>query len=176
MDSVLNPKQTDAQDVAIAAIREAYQQIGHADNQLPHPKEQVSGLEQGAAHRPSNQQKRLAVPGRQPLRDRLALPLRGVIGLLLIARRCGQRDDRELGVAAWPDFITGPGRPGYHAIEPPCRFSVRGRGGTSGTGTPVASGSDGSGRRRANLRWPVGRAGTAARVNGERSCRRGARD
>jgi len=85
MDSVLNPKQTDAQDVAIAAIREAYQQIGHADNQLPHPKEQVSGLEQGAAHRPSNQQKRLAVPGRQPLRDRLALPVRGVIGLLMAA-------------------------------------------------------------------------------------------
>jgi hypothetical protein len=85
MDSVPNPKQTDAQDVAIAAIKEAYQQIGHADNQLPRPKEQASGLEHGAAHRPSNEQKRLAVPGRQPLRDRLALPLRGVIGLLMAA-------------------------------------------------------------------------------------------
>jgi hypothetical protein len=85
INSVLNPKQADPHDVAIAAINEACQQIGHADNQPPRPNERVSRLEQGAARRPSNQQKRLAVPRRQLLRDRLALPLRGLIGLLMAA-------------------------------------------------------------------------------------------
>src|ERR1700687_2909124 len=83
MDSMPNPKQTDPNDVAIAAIKEAYQQIGHADKQLPHANEQVSRLQLDAARHPSDQQKRLAVPGRRSSRSRLAL--QGLIGLLMAA-------------------------------------------------------------------------------------------
>src|SRR5947207_11550276 len=83
MNSMPNPKQTDPHDVAVAALKEACEQIERADKQLPRVDEQVSKLEQDAARHPSDQQKRLAVPGRRSSRGRLAL--QGLIGLLLAA-------------------------------------------------------------------------------------------
>src|SRR6266436_1762893 len=83
MNSMPNPKQTDPHDVAVAALKEAYEQIERADKQLPRVDERVSKLEKDAARHPSDQQKRLAVPGRQSSRGRLAV--QGLIGLLLAA-------------------------------------------------------------------------------------------
>jgi hypothetical protein len=83
MNSMPNPEQTDPHDVAVAALRQAREQIGRADKPLPRVDEQVSRSEQGAARKPSGQQKRLAVPDRRPSRGRLALL--GLIGLLLAA-------------------------------------------------------------------------------------------
>ena len=83
MDSMPSPKQTDPRDVAIAAIKAAYQQVGHGDKQLPRVNEQVSKSERDAARHPSDQQKRPAVPGRRSSRGRLAL--QGLIGLLMAA-------------------------------------------------------------------------------------------
>lgn len=83
MNSMPNPKQIDPHDVAVAALKQAYEQIGRADKQLPRGDKQVSKLEQNAARHASDQQKRLAVPGRQSSRGKLAL--QGLIGLLLAA-------------------------------------------------------------------------------------------
>src|SRR6266576_2283757 len=83
MNSMPDPKQTDPHDVAVAALKQAYEQIERADRQLPRVDEQVSKLELDAARHPSDQQKRLAVPGRRSSRGRLALL--GLIGLLLAA-------------------------------------------------------------------------------------------
>jgi hypothetical protein len=83
MNSMLNPKQAVPHDDAVAALKQAYEQIGHADRQLPRGDQQVSKLEQNAARRPSDQQNRLAVPGHQSWRNKLAL--QGLIGLLLAA-------------------------------------------------------------------------------------------
>ena len=90
MNSMPNPKQTDPKDVAIAAIKEAYHQIGRADKRLPSVNEQVSKLD-AARHpqshpsdqqsHPSDQQKRPAVPGRRPSGGRL-VP-RGLIAFLM---------------------------------------------------------------------------------------------
>jgi hypothetical protein len=91
MNSMPNPEQADPHDVAIAALKQARDQIGRADKPLPRADEQVSRLE-GAARHPSGQQKPLAVPGRRSSRGRLALL--GFIGLLLAA--C-------IGVAAYGD-------------------------------------------------------------------------
>src|SRR3954447_23967776 len=81
MDSMPNPKQADPEDVAIAAIKEAYQQIGRADKRLPNANEQVSRLEQDAARHPSDQHKRLAVAGRRSPAGRLVR--QGLIALLM---------------------------------------------------------------------------------------------
>ena len=83
MNSMPNPKQIDPHDVAVAALKQAYEQIGRADKQLPRGDKQVSKLEQNAARHASDQQKRIAVPGRQSSRGKLAL--QGLIGLLLAA-------------------------------------------------------------------------------------------
>ena len=72
MNSMPNPTQTDPHDVALAVLKQAYEQF--EDRQLPRVDEQVSKVEQDAARHPSDQQKHLAVPGR-----------RGLIGLLLAA-------------------------------------------------------------------------------------------
>jgi hypothetical protein len=79
MNSMPNPEQTDPHDVAVAALKEAYQQIGRADTQLP----RVSKSEPDAARNPSDQQKRLAVAPRRSSRGRLAI--QGLIGLLMAA-------------------------------------------------------------------------------------------
>ena len=83
MNSMPNPKQTDPHDVAVAALKEAYEQIERADKQLPRVNEQVSKSERDAARHPSDQQKRPAVPGRRSSRGRRAL--QGLIGLLMAA-------------------------------------------------------------------------------------------
>jgi hypothetical protein len=83
MTSLPNPEQTDPHDVAVAALKQAYQQIGRADEQLPRVNEQASKLQQDTARRPSDQQKRLAVPPRRSSHGRLAL--QGFIGLLMAA-------------------------------------------------------------------------------------------
>jgi hypothetical protein len=80
MDSMPNPKQNGPNDVAIAAIKEAYQQIGRADLEPPRVNEQAR-LEQDAARHPSDRQKRPAVPGRRSSGGRLVL--QGIIGLLI---------------------------------------------------------------------------------------------
>jgi len=82
MDYMPNPNQTDPPDVAIAAIKDAYQQVGHTEKQPPRANEQAK-LEQDASRYPSDQQKCLAVLGRRSSRGRL--PLRGLIGLLMAA-------------------------------------------------------------------------------------------
>jgi hypothetical protein len=83
MNSKQNSEQTNAYDVAVAALKEARQQFGSANKQLPRINEQVSKLEPDAARYPSVQQKRLAVPPRRSSRGRLAL--QGLIGLLVAA-------------------------------------------------------------------------------------------
>src|SRR3954465_4875357 len=113
MDSMPNPKQTDPEDVAIAAIKEAYQQIGRADKRLPNVNEQFFRLEQKAARHPSDQQihpsdqqKRLAVLRRRSSDSRLVL--RGLIALLMatcigagaIALR-SHGDAAKLMIASW---------------------------------------------------------------------------
>jgi hypothetical protein len=83
MNSMPNPEQTNPYDVAVAALKQACQQIGRADRQLPRVNEQVSKLEPDSARHPSELQKRLAVPPRRSSLGRLAL--QGLIGLLVAA-------------------------------------------------------------------------------------------
>jgi hypothetical protein len=83
MNSMPNPEQTDPHDAAVAALKQAREQIGRAEKQLPRADEQVSKLGPGAARHPSGQPKPLAAPGRRSSRGRLALL--GLIGLLLAA-------------------------------------------------------------------------------------------
>src|SRR5882757_7921350 len=83
MSSMPNPEQTDPHDVAVAALKQAYQLIGRAEKQLPRVNEQVSKLEPDAARHPSDQQKRVAVVPRRSSRGRLVL--QGLIGLLMAA-------------------------------------------------------------------------------------------
>jgi hypothetical protein len=49
MNSMPNPKQTDPHDVAVAALKQAYEQFGRADEQLARGDEQVSKLEKDGA-------------------------------------------------------------------------------------------------------------------------------
>ena len=93
MNSMPNPDQADPHDVAVAALKQAREEIGRADRQLPRVDEQVSRLGPGAARKPSGQPKRLAVPDRRSSRGRLALL--GLIGLLLAAGIC-------VAALAWP--------------------------------------------------------------------------
>ena len=86
MNSFPNPQQTNPHDVAVAAIKEAYEQFGRADEQLARVDEQVSKLEQDAAPHSSEPQTRIntfhpVVPGDRPSRGWWAI--RGFIGLLL---------------------------------------------------------------------------------------------
>lgn len=83
MNSMPNPEQTVPHDVAVAALKQAYQQIGRAGNQLPHVNEHVPRSKPDAARNHSDQQKRLAVAPSRSSRGRLAL--QGLIGLLMAA-------------------------------------------------------------------------------------------
>ena len=56
MNSIPNPKQTNPHDVAVAALKEAYEQFGRADEELARVDELVSKLEQDAAPHPSDPQ------------------------------------------------------------------------------------------------------------------------
>src|SRR5215468_5938130 len=110
-----NPKQNGQHDVAIAAIKDAYQQIGRADMRLPRVNEPAK-LEQGAARHPSDRQKRLAVPGRRSSGGGLVFG--GIIGLLVttcigagaIALR-SHGDAAKQMIAGWapqPGLISSP--------------------------------------------------------------------
>src|SRR5258706_7264797 len=55
MNSIPNPKQTNPHDVAVAALKQAHEQFGRADEQLARV-EQASKLEQDAAPHPSDPQ------------------------------------------------------------------------------------------------------------------------
>jgi hypothetical protein len=83
MDSMPNPEQANPNDVAVAALKQACQQIGRADRRLPRVNEQVYKLEPDSARHPSELQKRLAVPPHRSSLGRLAL--QGLIGLLVAA-------------------------------------------------------------------------------------------
>jgi hypothetical protein len=78
-----NPEQTNPYDVAVAALKQARQQVGRADRQLPRVNEQVSKLEPDTARHPSELQKRPAVPPHRSSLGKLAL--RGLTGLLVAA-------------------------------------------------------------------------------------------
>jgi hypothetical protein len=56
MNSIPNPKQTNPHDVAVAALKEAYEQFGRADGELARVDELVSKLEQDAVPHPSDPQ------------------------------------------------------------------------------------------------------------------------
>ena len=88
------PQQSHSRDVALAAIAQAHRQIG-ADEQLVQVDETAFRLvkEKKATRHPSDEQPRLAEPGRGSSRGRLVL--RSLMGLLAVA--C-------IGVAAfaWP--------------------------------------------------------------------------
>jgi hypothetical protein len=76
-----NPEQNGQHDdVAVAAIKDAYQQIGRADMRPPRVNEPAK-LQQGAARHPSDGQKRLAAPGRRSSGG--GLVFRGIVGLLI---------------------------------------------------------------------------------------------
>jgi hypothetical protein len=64
MNSIPNPKQTNPRDVAVAALKQAYEQFGRADEQLTRVDEQVSKLEQDAASHPSDPQQAYGQVGR----------------------------------------------------------------------------------------------------------------
>jgi hypothetical protein len=83
MNSMPNSKKTDPHDVAVAAIAQACEQLGRADEQFAFVDERVFKSEQDAARHRSDQQMRPAVPDRRSSRGRPALL--GLIGLLLAA-------------------------------------------------------------------------------------------
>src|SRR6266700_4792163 len=78
------PQQSHSREVALAAIAQAYRQIG-ADQQLVQVDETACKLEteKKATRHPSNEQPRSAEPGRGSSRGRLVL--RSLIGLLAVA-------------------------------------------------------------------------------------------
>ena len=86
MNSFPNPQQTNPHYVAVAALKEAYEQFGRADEQLTRVDEQVSKLEQDAAPHPSDPQNLIdplnpAENGDRPYFGGPAM--RGFIGFLL---------------------------------------------------------------------------------------------
>src|ERR1700694_4232150 len=177
MDTALNPKQTDPHHVLVARADEelahAHEQIARADEQLARADEQLSKLEHDA------------VPGNRPLFDRPAV--RGLTGLLLaacigvaaIAWQSSYGDAaREIIARGGPPAVCestpaarNPGPP--RAAEPTCRSGGRGEDSTSTTST---SGSDRTGRRRADRRRFVARVDAVAPVDGARSRNPGARN
>jgi uncharacterized membrane protein YccC len=116
MNSTLNPKATEPDDLLVARADErlahAYEQIARADEQLARVTEQLSKLEREAARHPS------AVPGRRPSQGSPAL--RGLIGLVLAAcifaaafvSRSSYGDAAKLIIARWaPQLILTSSRP-----------------------------------------------------------------
>src|SRR6266404_2016911 len=85
MNSIPNPKQTNPHDVAVAALKEAYEQFGRAHEELARVDEQVSKLEDAAPH-PSDPQTRINAFQSVSRGDRPSLggrEIRGFIGFLL---------------------------------------------------------------------------------------------
>ena len=78
-----NPQQSPSPDVALAALAEALEQVGQADERLTQADRQVSGFEESAARQPSAQQTETAVP--RPRSSSGALLLWSLIGPLVVA-------------------------------------------------------------------------------------------
>jgi hypothetical protein len=78
-----NPQQSLSPDVALAALAEALEQVGQADERLTQADRQVSGFEESAARQPSAQQTETAVP--RPRSSSGALLLWSLIGPLVVA-------------------------------------------------------------------------------------------
>ena len=86
MNSIPNPKQTNPHDVAVAALKEAYEQFGRADEERARVDDEVSKLEQDAAPYFSDPQTRINAfqPGVPDDRPSLGgREIRGFIGFLL---------------------------------------------------------------------------------------------
>ncbi|MGB9115886.1 hypothetical protein [Bradyrhizobium sp.] len=85
MSITATPQQNHSRDVALAAIAQALEQIGHADEQLVQLDEGAFKLEKEktARRHPSNEQSCSAEPGRGSSRGRLVL--RSLMGLLALA-------------------------------------------------------------------------------------------
>ena len=81
MNSTQSGGQTEPHDVAVAAILQAYENIGHPE-QLQRLDKQNSKLEQDVTRHPPNQPNRTAVPGHRPGRG---TPLWGITSLLVAA-------------------------------------------------------------------------------------------
>ena len=91
-----------------------------------------------------------------------------------IVWQSSQADYREVGAATRPDFIAAARKPGaFRAAEPTYRSGGRGEDSTPTTST---SGSERTGRRRADRRRPVARVDAVAPVDGARSRNPGARN
>ena len=85
-------------------------------------------------------------------------------GLAVALWRRRQADHRQLGAATRSGFIAAAGKAGAsRAAEPICRSGGRGENSTSTTST---SGSDRTGRRRADRRHLVDRIDAIAPVDG----------
>ncbi len=85
MSITATPQQDHSRDVALAAIAQALEQLGHADEQFMQPDEKAfnSEKENDAARHPSDEQSRSAEPGRGSSRGRLML--RSLVALLTLA-------------------------------------------------------------------------------------------
>jgi hypothetical protein len=83
MNSMPKPELTDPRDVAVAALKQAFQEMTRADQQLPRASDHVSKLEPDAGRQPSDQQKWLAVARRMSSRGRLV-----VCGLIALLAAC----------------------------------------------------------------------------------------
>jgi hypothetical protein len=148
MNSIPNPKQTNPHDVAVAALKEAYEQFGRADEQLARVDEQVSKLEQDAVPHPSDPQTPINtfqpfVPGDRPLLGGQAV--RAFIGLILAAcigvaamawQSPSYRDAARQIIASWTpqlvpilSLIENPGLPAHLS---PATFQA----GTANTAPP----------------------------------------
>jgi hypothetical protein len=78
-----NSQQSPSPDAALAALAEALEQVGQADERLTQADRQVSGFEESAARQPSAQQTETAVL--RPKSSRGALVLWSLIGPLVVA-------------------------------------------------------------------------------------------
>jgi hypothetical protein len=109
--STATPEEIHSRDVALAAIAQAYRQIGHAVEQLVQVDETAFKLEkeENAMGHPANEQPRSVEPGRGSSRNTLVL--RSLMGLLALA--C-------IGVAAF----AWPSPHGQAATEPISTASV----------------------------------------------------
>jgi hypothetical protein len=119
-------------DVAVAALKEAYEQFGRADEQLARVDEQVSKLEQDAVPHPSDPQTRIntfqpfvlgdrPLLGGQAVRAFIGLILAACIGVAAIAWQSpSYRDAARQIIASWApqlvpilSLIENPGLPAH---------------------------------------------------------------
>lgn len=86
MNSTPNPEPASPHDLALAALKEAYEQIGRHDGEFAWADEPVRQLKEHTAFHPSDRQKRPTVQSTQSSRKRLAMET--LVGLLLAVCVC----------------------------------------------------------------------------------------